>query len=207
MDKSIDPILIVEDLRHVREMLEITLKFKGYEVVTASNGADALRLLATVKPALIITDILMPQVDGFSLVHQIRRLPNLRDVPVIFLSATYTQLEDYEFAQKLGADRYLKKPYDVNDLLLSVDEILSAGKKSVPPLEDEEFRARHVERLQEKLTHKTELISRMRRLLSSLPEEQRSQFEALLQSEIRERDVVEAELAAARGGQEDQDQE
>lgn len=200
MDKSIDPILIVEDLRHVREMLEITLKFKGYEVVTASNGADALSILATVKPSLIITDILMPQVDGFSLVHQIRRLPNLRDVPVIFLSATYTQMEDYEFAQKLGADRYLKKPYDVNDLLLSVDEILSAEKKTVQPLEDTEFKSRHMERLQEKLSHKTELIARMRRLLSSLPTEQRTQFEALLQAEMKERDVVEAELGAAKAG-------
>ena len=128
MDRIIDPILIVEDVRHVREMLEITLKFKGYDVVTAADGTEALRSLAGMKPALIITDILMPNMDGFSLVYQIRRLPTMRDVPVIFLSATYTQEEDFEFAQKLGADRYLKKPYDVDDLLLTADAMVSSEK-------------------------------------------------------------------------------
>ena len=198
MDRIIDPILIVEDVRHVREMLEITLKFKGYDVVTAADGTEALRSLAGMKPALIITDILMPNMDGFSLVYQIRRLPTMRDVPVIFLSATYTQEEDFEFAQKLGADRYLKKPYDVDDLLLTVDTMVRSEKNEVAPLAEAEFNTRHAERLQQKLSHKTELISRMRRLLSSLPVEHQAQFEALLRAEVQERELVAAELAALK---------
>lgn len=198
MDKQAASILIVEDVKNVREMLEITLKFRGYDVVTASDGTEALVKLGQMKPSLILTDILMPKMDGFALVHQIRRLPDLMDVPVIFLSATYTNLEDFHFAEKIGADRYLKKPYDVDDLLLCVDEILSKERVPVEPMEDAAFKARHLERLQQKAAHKTELISRMRRLLSTLPVDQRSRFEALLGQEIEERDAVNAELEEAQ---------
>jgi len=198
MDKKATSILIVEDVKTVREMLEITLKFKGYDVHVACDGADALMKLGQIKPAIIITDILMPNMDGFALVHQIRRLPRLRDVPVVFLSATYTNLEDFDFAEKIGADRYLKKPYDVDDLLLCVDEILNRDRSQAEPMQDSEFKTRHIERLQQKVAHKAELISRMRRLLNTLSPEQQIQFGAILNQEIEERDAVNAELAAAQ---------
>lgn len=194
MPKKSAPILIVEDLKHVREMLEITLGFRGYEVVTATNGEEALKVLLTVKPRLVITDILMPNMDGFSLVHQIRRMPNLSEVPIIFLSATYTKAEDYDFAEKLGADKFLKKPYNVDDLLAAVDTALSTMHSAVTPLGEKEFNQRHRDRLEQKLKHKNELIQRMEKLLDNLPSEQRTQFEALLEAERKERDTVLGEL-------------
>ncbi|MEE4195832.1 MAG: response regulator [Anaerolineae bacterium] len=194
MPRKSDPILIVEDLKHVREMLEITLGFRGYEVITATNGEEALKHLMKIKPRLVITDILMPNMDGFSLVHQIRNMPNLSDVPIIFLSATYTKAEDYDFAEKLGADKFLKKPYNVDDLLMAVDNALTTRHESVAPLNQKEFNQRHRDRLEQKLRHKNDLIERMEKLLDNLPLEQRTQFEALLKAEMKERDTVLSEL-------------
>lgn len=194
MVQKTDPILIVEDLKHVREMLEITLGFRGYDVLTATNGEDALKVLATNQPRLVITDILMPNMDGFSLVHQIRQMPKLSEVPIIFLSATYTKAEDYDFAEKLGADKFLKKPYNVDDLLMAVDTALMNKHENGETLTQQEFTQRHRDRLNQKLKHKNELIERMEKLLDNLPLEQRTQFEALLNAERKERDTVLNEL-------------
>ena len=202
MPKKSEPILIVEDLKHVREMLEITLGFRGYEVLTANNGEEALKILMTTKPRLVITDILMPNMDGFSLVHQMRQMSTLSDVPIIFLSATYTKAEDYDFAEKLGADKFLKKPYNVDDLLMAVDTALTTRHESVRPLDQKEFNQRHRERLEQKLKHKNDLIERMEKLLDNLPLEQRTQFEALLKAEKKERDTVLSELTSISKGEE-----
>ena len=202
MPKKSEPILIVEDLKHVREMLEITLGFRGYEVLTANNGEEALKILMTTKPRLVITDILMPNMDGFSLVHQMRQMSTLSDVPIIFLSATYTKAEDYDFAEKLGADKFLKKPYNVDDLLMAVDTALTTRHESVRPLDQKEFNQRHRERLEQKLKHKNDLIERMEKLLDNLPLEQRTQFEALLKAEKKERDTVLSELNSISKGEE-----
>jgi CheY-like chemotaxis protein len=86
------PILIVEDIPHILELLEITLKFKGYEVVTARNGNEALDQVVVHQPVLILTDILMPKLDGFALAQQIRRNPKTRHIPIIFISATFITL-------------------------------------------------------------------------------------------------------------------
>ncbi|MBE0699387.1 MAG: response regulator, partial [Anaerolineaceae bacterium] len=73
MNISYGPILIVEDVSNIRELLEITLRFKGYPVVTARNGQEALECIGRERPALIITDILMPKMDGYTLAHTLRK--------------------------------------------------------------------------------------------------------------------------------------
>jgi len=65
------PILIVEDVPNVLELLEVTLRFKGYSVMTARNGEEALEVIARQRPALIITDILMPKLDGYAFVQKL----------------------------------------------------------------------------------------------------------------------------------------
>ncbi|HHH83702.1 MAG TPA: response regulator, partial [Chloroflexi bacterium] len=102
MSQRSGPILIVEDIPHILELLEVTLKFKGYEVVTARNGDEAIESVAAEKPALILTDILMPKLDGFALAQQVRSNPETRDIPIIFISATFITQEDKEFALSLG---------------------------------------------------------------------------------------------------------
>ena len=88
------PILIVEDVPNVLELLEVTLRFKGYAVLTARNGEEALEVIARQRPVLIITDILMPKLDGYAFVQKLRLNPETRPIPVVFLSATYVTPED-----------------------------------------------------------------------------------------------------------------
>src|ERR1051326_8011086 len=91
-------VLIVEDVPDILKLLDATLTFKGYKVVTARNGQEALEAIQRERPALVITDIMMPKLDGFGLVHRLRINPETRDIPVVFITATYIAREDREFA-------------------------------------------------------------------------------------------------------------
>ena len=93
----------------------MTLRFKGYAVITAHNGEEALDVVARQRPILIITDILMPKMDGYAFVQKLRLDPETRSIPVVFLSATYVTPEDKEFALSLGASRFMEKPIDTED--------------------------------------------------------------------------------------------
>ena len=112
------PLLVVEDIPNVLELLEVTLRFQGYEVISAHNGQEALDILEKEAPALIISDILMPKLDGFSMVQKLRTNPKTQNIPVIFLSATYVTPEDRMFAMSLGASRFIEKPIDTEDFSL-----------------------------------------------------------------------------------------
>ncbi len=195
MNTTSAPVLIVEDNPHVRELLEVTLRFKGYPVASVSNGLDALEWIANEMPALLITDILMPKMDGFSLAHQLRKEPKTANIPIIFISATYLTHEDKTFALSLGAARFIEKPIDPADLLLTVAEILTQGQVSPnEPLEDRRFFLGYRERLENKLRYKKTQIARTERLLQTLPAEQKPAFESLLHEAIANRNEIQAEL-------------
>lgn len=189
------PILVVEDVPHILELLEITLRFKGYPIITARNGQEALELIAKQHPALIITDILMPKLDGFAMVHKLRSDPKTSNIPIIFLSATYVTPEDKGFAISLGAVRFLEKPVDTEEFLLTVAEILTAGPSGVPdPISEQEFYRGYRERLENKLRHKVNQIKRTERLLETLPEEQKPAFKSLLDEAHMHRSEIQKEL-------------
>jgi len=189
------PLLVVEDIPQVLELLEVTLRFKGYPVISAHNGEEALEKVKRELPSLIITDILMPRMDGFSFVQALRTDPATRDIPVIFLSATYITPEDKAFALSLGAARFIEKPIDTAEFLLTVAELLTKGAPVAPqPLGELMFHAGYRERLENKLRHKRTQISRIERLLPSLPQEQRQDFERLLQSALSDREEIQKKL-------------
>lgn len=189
------PLLVVEDIPNVLELLEVTLRFKGYPVVTARNGQEALEKIASEHPALVITDILMPKMDGYALVYRLRSDPQTRDIPVIFLSATYLTQEDKDFALSLGAARFIEKPIDTEEFLLTVAELLTQGPDTLPnPLSKRDFYTGYRARLEHKLRHKNAQIARTERLLTTLPESQRPAFEALLQQAKSDREEIQAEL-------------
>jgi CheY-like chemotaxis protein len=195
MNIPLGPILVVEDIPNVRELIEVTLRFKGYPVITARNGQEALEAIQIQRPALIITDILMPLMDGYALVHQLRKDPLTNQIPVIFLSATYITPEDKSFALSLGAVRFIEKPIDTEDFLLTVAEILTQGISNAPrPLADADFYAGYRERLESKLRHKSTQIARTERLLDTLPDEQKPAFRSLLNQAIHDRDEIQNEL-------------
>ena len=195
MNQRQGPILIVEDIPHILELLEVTLKFKGYDVITARNGDEALNALLSVKPALILTDILMPKLDGYALAQEVRSNPETRDIPIIFVSATFITPEDKDFAMRLGAVRFLEKPVEASELLLTVAEVLTGEASDQPvPLPDQAFQKGYSDRLQEKLLHKENQILRAQRLVEAVPIEQRPAFEALLAQTQYQRDQIEEEL-------------
>lgn len=189
------PILVVEDVPNILELLEVTLRFKGYPVATARNGQEALDYIAVEHPALVITDILMPRMDGFALVQRLRTNPNTNRIPIVFLSATYVTPEDRAFALSLGAVRFLEKPVDTEEFLLTVAEVLTAGPSTLPaPMNTEQFYKGYRDRLENKLRHKIGQIQRTERLLESLPAEQKPAFKSLLDEACGHRQEIQHEL-------------
>jgi CheY-like chemotaxis protein len=189
------PLLVAEDIPNILELIQVTLSFKGYPVVTAHNGQEALDLIEQEKPALVITDILMPKLDGYALAHRLRTNPLTQHIPIIFLSATYVTPEDKAFALSLGAVRFLEKPVDTEEFLLTVAEVLTNGPSTIPaPLSEREFYQGYRQRLESKLLHKNTQIARTERLLISLPLEQKPSFKALLAEAIAQRAEIQGEL-------------
>lgn len=189
------PLLVVEDVPNILEMLSVTLRFKGYPVITAQNGEEALEIIAKERPALIITDILMPKMDGYAFVQKLRTDIKTHDIPIIFLSATYITPEDKTFALSLGASRFIEKPIDTEEFLLTVAELLTQGPSTLPqPLEDGEFYTGYRERLETKLRHKNTQITRTERLLKTLPEDQVPAFEQILAQATGDQNQIRAEL-------------
>jgi len=125
-------VLVVEDIPDILKLLDATLQFKGFKVITARNGHEALEVIERELPALVIADILMPQMDGFSLLHRIRLNPKTRDIPVVFLSATYVANEDKELARAIGVTRFIEKPVDWDKFLPMITEILNKGVPTTP---------------------------------------------------------------------------
>ncbi len=189
------PILVVEDIPNILELLEVTLRFKGYPVITACNGQEALEAIERERPALVITDILMPKMDGYALAQKLRTNPKTHHIPLIFLSATYVTPEDRTFALSLGAKRFIEKPVDTEDFLLTVAEILTAGPMTVPAAMDEmDFYRGYRERLESKVRHKNVQIARTERLLQNLPVDQKPAFESLLKDARYQKEEIQKEL-------------
>ena len=137
----------------------------------------------------------MPKMDGFALAHALRKDPRYRQIPIIFLSATYVTPEDKKFALSLGAVRFLEKPIDTEEFLLSVAEILTQGNPTGPaPLSEPDFYQGYRDRLEQKLRYKKTRILRTERLLQTLPDEQKPAFELLMKQAVFDRDEIEKEL-------------
>lgn len=173
----------------------MTLQFKGYPVLSAQNGEEALELIDDGTPSLVIADILMPRLDGFALAQRLRSKEATQNLPIILLSATYISPEDRDFALRLGAVKFMEKPVDTEEFLLSVGEILTQGPQELPePLEDEAFKEEYRQRLEDKLRHKSNQITRIERLLEDLPDTQKPVFLELLTDARAQRDQIQTEL-------------
>jgi CheY-like chemotaxis protein len=195
MEAKSGPLLVVEDMPNVLELLEVTLSFNGYSVLTARNGHDALDLVKTHQPSLVISDILMPKMDGYTMAYKLRTQPSTRHIPIVFLSATYVTPEDKAFALSLGAVRFLEKPVDTEEFLLTIAEILTSLPLSQPdPLSEIQFYHGYRERLESKLRHKNAQIVRTERLLLTVPASQKPAFEMMLEEAYLHQKEIQLEL-------------
>ncbi len=114
-------ILLVEDDEVLRQMTKTILQVDGHEVFVAENGRTALEIYPAIKPDLVVSDISMPVMDGFTLLKQIRSLLDGSFVPFLFLTAL-SERSDLLRARELGVDDYITKPFTANDLLFAVRE-------------------------------------------------------------------------------------
>jgi CheY-like chemotaxis protein/two-component sensor histidine kinase len=125
-------LLVVDDNQQNRYLAEVLFSKNGYQVAMAANGAEALELAYKKPPAVIITDVLMPVMDGFTLCRKWKMDERLKSIPFIFYTATYTDPEDEKFALNLGADRFIAKPVSPDVMLTAVREVLQESQTKTP---------------------------------------------------------------------------
>lgn len=114
-------VLVVDDEANISDLLKVSLKFQGFDVETADNGQDALALAATYKPDAFILDVMMPGMDGFTLLNKLRSAGH--DAPVLFLTAK-DGVEDRIHGLTIGADDYVTKPFSLEEVITRLRVIL-----------------------------------------------------------------------------------
>lgn len=117
-------ILIAEDEPDIRELVTFMLRFAGYEVVAAANGEEAVRTASHEIPDLVLMDVRMPRMTGYDACRLMKANPDLRDVPIVFLSAK-GQESEIQTGLDAGAEEYLLKPFSPAELTNRVRGILS----------------------------------------------------------------------------------
>jgi diguanylate cyclase (GGDEF)-like protein/PAS domain S-box-containing protein len=183
-------VLIAEDNEDSRNLLVKQLQVHGHEVIAVANGAEALERALKEKPDILVTDILMPHMDGFMLCRLWKQIEQLRHIPFVFYTAIYTSDEDRQFALSLGANAFISKPTDPEKLvqvLLDLFEKAKAGLPSpaeVAPLEPSLYFAEYSKRLSTMLDKKVAQLER------EVTERKRAE-DTLRESEEKYRDLFE----------------
>ncbi|NJM45693.1 MAG: response regulator transcription factor [Alkalinema sp. RU_4_3] len=123
-------LLLIDDDPNLILLVKDYLEFRGYEVITAENGREALEVLESNTPDMIICDVMMPEMDGYSLVSTIRSDPKTSWIPVLFLSAK-GQSQDRVKGLNIGADVYMVKPFEPEELVAQVESSLKQASRLI----------------------------------------------------------------------------
>jgi len=143
-------ILIVDDIYENLYLLRVILEGSGYSVIEAKDGREGLEKLQQNSIDLIISDILMPVMDGYMFCQACKKQKKFKDIPFIFYTSTYTEKLDEDFALKLGAVHFLRKPTDQEKIELVVDEIFKEVRPKVKPIKNVKFTEQEVLKLYSK---------------------------------------------------------
>lgn len=164
-------IVVVDDIAVNRELLVAFLAPHGHRIIEAGDGQTALALVEAERPALVICDILMPEMDGYAFVRALRTRPAVADTPVVFCTAHFLDPEALKLAEFCGVDQVLTKPINPDALYRAVAEVL-AGKappgRSPPPMPDTGFERRHLHLISGKLSEKVEQLQQANDKLAAL---------------------------------------
>ncbi len=152
-------VLIVDDQYTNRYLLEKLLTGYGYSVLSAADGIEALEILHRESIDLIIADILLPKMDGFQLCREVKSDQGLKKIPFIFYTAAYTEQKDREFAESLGADRFIVKPTDPIEFITIIRDLIHEIPEDVTELKtitlgEHEYLSEHNKRLIRQLEKK-----------------------------------------------------
>ncbi len=154
-------VLIVDDIKESRLLLRKIIKSMDYNIQEAANGKEGLEIARLHKPGLIISDILMPVMDGFQFCREVKKDDKLKNIPFIIYTATYTDKKDEEFAFSLGVERFIRKPTGPDKFIKIIQSVISNAKKGTlepkKPIfkEEKEILKFYNERLINKLEKKT----------------------------------------------------
>ena len=116
-------VMVVEDNEKNRKLMRVVLKAKGYNVIEAETGEEALNILRNQKPDIILMDIQLPGIDGITLIKQIKATTTLKDTPIIAVTA-YAMKGDEEKIMEAGCDAYVSKPINTQELPLIVEKYI-----------------------------------------------------------------------------------
>src|SRR5436190_6637241 len=113
-------ILVIDDNTDIRENTAEILDLAGYKTFTAENGKRGVELAIKEKPTVIVCDIMMPELDGYGVLHLLRKNPDTKNIPFIFLTAK-TERSDFRKGMEMGADDYITKPFEDIELLTAIE--------------------------------------------------------------------------------------
>ena len=118
-------ILIVDDEIHLVKILRFTLEHEGYNVISAFDGMEAIDKIESERPNLVILDLMLPGIDGYKVCNRIKKNEELKDIPIIILSAREFENENIE--EKILADMLMQKPFNTEKLLKAIDNLIKAS--------------------------------------------------------------------------------
>jgi PAS domain S-box-containing protein len=177
-------VLVLDDRAADRELLRIVLDYAGHTVHQASSGEIALAIARSERPDLIIADLLMPLMDGYEFVQELRRDPDTAAIPVIFCTAAYELDEVHSLAEAGGVSRVLVKPTEPEEIIRAVAEVLGTTPVVAAPVTKEEFTREHQRVLNAKLLAQVKELERVnheqQRLHEQLLKSQRETAESLI---------------------------
>ncbi|MDD5397825.1 MAG: PAS domain S-box protein [Dehalococcoidia bacterium] len=182
-------ILIADDNEQNLYLLETVLKSQGYDVISVRNGAEAIESASENPPDIIVTDILMPVMDGFELCRRWRANELLSQVPFVFYTATYTDLKDEKFALSLGADRFVVKPQQPEVLVKIIQEVLNKPRK-VKPVSRKNSPEKETKELQQYNEVLFRKLEKKVKQLEDVITKQKNTEDELRESELKHRTLI-----------------
>jgi signal transduction histidine kinase len=160
-DSRSGAVLVLDDRPEDRELLMMLLRYAGHDVLEAATGELALELARERRPKLIITDILMPGMNGYEFVRRVREDPDVAGTPVIFCTANYLEGEVRELAAACGVSRFISKPCSPEVVIATVSEALDASVRLVAPALGPEFEREQLRVINNKLVEKVDELERV----------------------------------------------